>query len=905
MKKFIIYFLACLLIQFGILLGKIEIEISMPLNVHFNGIVIRGDTIIAYGSVGTFIISVDKGVNWTQNKIPSSSNIIKMFWEENQLTAFNENGEILTSKSYNDKWEMAIDLKDSILTVIKMPTGYFIRCRNLLNTLSFSLSQKNSYHLTSEYFPKTDDYLFKYQNSISFMNNMLIAESDSAKFMIFDENLKLLREISLEKSGLCSPCVSSYQIFSYDNVFYFKNGYNLYRTNDFDNLQAIYHSSEIFNCKLFNGTIYFLKSNSIYNYDLPDDHVSVYKLLEPDSVIISSKFNIKELTFNIKYFDYQIVNDKILFIGKNKFISINKSNDSVLNIISDFSGFSNKTVPDKINDSTLLYCRTLNYGYNNFLYKTGYQAGVVLPFLDKNLNTGAVFNNDLQFKYFDNINKTLILGAHYKNSFTGGIFKSDGTLKHLIKKDLPSIMFNFNIEFTCDGKLSSFPCFQHKANRFNLETQQKLPDNFIFATNIFDKTFFYTFNSDFDLVSYMIDDYHPVDYFYSYDTNIFITHAYNKQNLTYEFRYTKNKGKTWDIIKTFSKDYRIISFNTLSPFSDSLVIFAYYKYSDSTTNFYLLNLKKRTIDSIYQINNSIYNKETDSFYYGFTADSSKIYISILDTLFITDDLMDRMKWKYIIFPDNGKIISTFQKFDSSFYARYTDDRHPDNIYWLKITEIPSILPIIDCSDLNFGEIDILTNTPISKKFTIKNTSKDAELIISNVSNMNNKEFFTDLPKIDDSNPLLIKANDSSEFNIYFKPLEKRKYKDSLIFSSNAIEIDSICIFQGEGIDTTELKVVDTELGIDYLYAFPPKPLPAKKSVRTLIYWSTNIKFDINEIIVVDINGYVVSHKDQISIDPLTSYSAYLKWDCSGVIPGIYLIKIRHGSQSSSIKVVVE
>jgi hypothetical protein len=53
-------------------------------------------------------------------------------------------------------------------------------------------------------------------------------------------------------------------------------------------------------------------------------------------------------------------------------------------------------------------------------------------------------------------------------------------------------------------------------------------------------------------------------------------------------------------------------------------------------------------------------------------------------------------------------MQNLKKFGDKFYARYMDDLHPDNIYWIKILpdttkyEPPSIL----ADDIDFGKQDI-------------------------------------------------------------------------------------------------------------------------------------------------------------------------------------------------------
>jgi photosystem II stability/assembly factor-like uncharacterized protein len=102
---------------------------------------------------------------------------------------------------------------------------------------------------------------------------------------------------------------------------------------------------------------------------------------------------------------------------------------------------------------------------------------------------------------------------------------------------------------------------------------------------------------------------------------------------------------------------------------------------------------------------------------------------------------------------------------------------------------------------------------------------------------------------------------------------------------------------------TDVSDEQTEVN-NYLWAFNPYPLPASHEVRTKIYWDASIDIEDDEINVYDIYGNKVADKDDVVIDKMTKYSGILKWDCSAVNSGIYLIHIKHGTRDWTIKVMV-
>jgi hypothetical protein len=92
---------------------------------------------------------------------------------------------------------------------------------------------------------------------------------------------------------------------------------------------------------------------------------------------------------------------------------------------------------------------------------------------------------------------------------------------------------------------------------------------------------------------------------------------------------------------------------------------------------------------------------------------------------------------------------------------------------------------------------------------------------------------------------------------------------------------------------------------DYLYSYPPFPIPATAGkVRALVFWNSGIDIETDEINIVDITGAKVSSRDKITIDKLNSYSGYLNWDCSDMQSGTYLIQIKHGTKSSTLKIMI-
>ncbi len=124
-------------------------------------------------------------------------------------------------------------------------------------------------------------------------------------------------------------------------------------------------------------------------------------------------------------------------------------------------------------------------------------------------------------------------------------------------------------------------------------------------------------------------------------------------------------------------------------------------------------------------------------------------------------------------------------------------------------------PEILVDDYDFGTVNVDDKNKQNKTLRITNTSKGAVLAITGFTTLRNPEFTTDLPtqfpNLSKANPLVIGAGKTKDFTVYFKPTIQGKYKDTIIFSSDARITDSLCIIEGVGIKSA-LKVNSYDWG---------------------------------------------------------------------------------------------
>lgn len=871
-----------------------------PLNINFNSYTAMDSTIIVFGDFGSFLISNDNGTNWEQFKAFKNGNIKQLFIGSDRFTAFSDAGDISVSYNNGIDWIIRKNLNDSILSVIKTNKGYLVRARKKLILLDEELKLINEFKHFSKPLFEQGNYYFDYKYSTVYVNNRLIVEIDSSKFLRFDDDLNFIDILSLKEAGLCSSCYNVYMLFTDGYYIYFKEYETIYRTVDFKVFEKIYYSKLAYTYKVIDNKIFILIGNAIYSNASPNRKIQLYSLSYPDTAKIISEFRVKELTVWLRFNDWNIIDDKFIVVGPRKFISITKLSDSLLNIVSDFSGGTPFVIPDRIHDSSYLFYQGYYHGYyRNPIYRTDNNGITFKPIVDKRENSEYFQNTvQLQFKYFDKDEKKLIMGGVPRTSeVLGGVSISNDFGKTFKYKELPE--FNFNT-------LWWLPDYDYVSRFPNL---QKLNENFVTVSNIIEVTTFFTYDKEFNLKSRIIktNSNMIVDFVHSQDTNTFLVHYKNTKDTSREIAFTTNKGIDWEILRKYTKNDSLLYYYELSLDGNDLVLFFIFDPKDSVTRIEVLNINDKSFHDIYSYKvlfNSVRLVNNEKVIQnGICMDSGVIYLAIEDTIFIINDLYDRSKWEYIKLPPGGNIKRTFQKFDDTFFARYSDDENKDNIYWIKIYKenIPKKAEI-QVQDVNFGQIQI--NEEISLKTEIFNSSADTSLYIYGFSLPNDSVFQTNLPVTDSLKPIIIEPKESYELTVTFKPNSVKTYSDSIVFYSNANDSKNVSLLKGEGIDTIETKVEAKINELTYFYFLPPYPIPAKDYLKTTIYWDNRYPIENMLVSVYNIYGEIVDVKTSFNLDKEGDYKGYLRWDCSELSNGFYLINIKHGNNSVFIKVII-
>ncbi|MCX6148306.1 MAG: hypothetical protein NTW25_13815 [Candidatus Kapabacteria bacterium] len=153
-----------------------------------------------------------------------------------------------------------------------------------------------------------------------------------------------------------------------------------------------------------------------------------------------------------------------------------------------------------------------------------------------------------------------------------------------------------------------------------------------------------------------------------------------------------------------------------------------------------------------------------------------------------------------------------------------------------------------------------------------------------------------------SNNIFDKSSWISRKNAKYKLNQNSKINGSIVTASKLGTYEQ-CFIQPNSNFKTEVIETQTEEQT-YFYSYPPFPNPAMNELKSLIYWDMGFNIDDSDIGVYDIYGNKVADKEKISVNKLNAYSGYLTWDCSGIATGIYMIQIKHGTNTHNIRAMV-
>ena len=125
------------------------------------------------------------------------------------------------------------------------------------------------------------------------------------------------------------------------------------------------------------------------------------------------------------------------------------------------------------------------------------------------------------------------------------------------------------------------------------------------------------------------------------------------------------------------------------------------------------------------------------------------------------------------------------------------------------------------------------------------------------------------------------------------------YKDKLIFFSLAGAYYKP--LSELGIDYTSVEKTENR---NYLWTNPPYPQPSNNQVKVEVYWDSNLPFTSEDVEIYNLTGIKINTFDQLNIIKESTWKGNIIWDASNQNPGIYIMKITHGTETRTRKILI-
>ncbi len=670
MRTIFIPFLLLMSLAVATIAGELKL---IPIIVDFKGVEVKGDTTYAYGNYGSLLQNCDGQKSWKQLRVFEKGNISGFINKNGRMVSFSNYGEMSVSDNNAISWTKINDLNDSVIAVIDASDRYFVRTKNKI----FELNDSFEVEKECSYYTNIPSSTLNLSQSMVYMNGYLVVVVDSTSLVRFDESLKIIDTISINKYCPSQNDDGKFHICSDNNSIYFFVSSYLFRIRNFETIDTVYTFSrgDHYYYKTIDNVLYAIEKEEIINHA---PFLNIYRYIEPDSVIALGSLDCAISDFDIS--DFTVSGDMITIVSKSKLIIQNRLTDKVVNRISDLSGISatSKILPEQINDSSYLF-----YMGSPF-YRTD-DSGVTFA---RTVGDSILSKKNFitTFVYKSNNDNKLYYGGYYLN------YKSNALV--LVTDDFGNSFDTLKMEdFTYNG------------SGIQISNIQKCGDYFHIALNAYGNkkyNWIYTYDKDFHYINKHRDSNYIINYINLKDTNNYTLLVLDS---IWKIEYTTNSGIDWNVVKEYpnsvdtlwtdSVHYTLIHKSHLLNYKEViydnktyLVIFSYNK-TDSIYTIEALDIDNREMKQIYNA------KTKEAISAAIDYDNDNVYLSLNDTLYVIDNIFERAKWYYYLLPYNGKINNyKLKKYNKRYFGYYSDDVHQKNLYWL----VPSgeLTSVEDC-----------------------------------------------------------------------------------------------------------------------------------------------------------------------------------------------------------------
>ncbi len=211
-----------------------------------------------------------------------------------------------------------------------------------------------------------------------------------------------------------------------------------------------------------------------------------------------------------------------------------------------------------------------------------------------------------------------------------------------------------------------------------------------------------------------------------------------------------------------------------------------------------------------------------------------------------------------------------------------------------------VKPMIEVADHDFGSVPVGTESAMWQ-MEVQNISKieGSTLIVFSKSGPSSPSTFGVAGSL--AEPLFVlEPGESRTLTIIARPAEEKEYRDTIFFSSNAMDAgsaDTICLLQVTGTKPASVGLTGAEMmirGVEVL------PTPIDRDDATL--WYSLRRAGLVRVVLIDGVGREMRELSSIRYEEAGDRS--LRLDLSGVAAGSYLVRIESDGASVVQRVVV-
>lgn len=876
-----------------------------PLVVQYTGIVSNDELIIAYGDYGCVNISYDSAKTWNQKFIFKNSYIIDLVVNDTNLLAFNFDGKIKKSIDKGNNWEQILDINGKIYSVVKSADGYLIRSDFYLILINDKGKILKKKELNSKiYFDYIEakrltisqldikQILNLYRNSIKLFNGLYYIYVDSLNFQRYDANL-----VFIDKYNVNTTKISSF--LTDDNYIYF------YSNNRFVKTKNLIEFIEInINSFLLAFFYSYLYKNTLYHYDgYGQNNTKLFqKLNENDSleVVDSILYKTNYITdlINNSGLDYlTIFNNKVYNASNRKDKTIisfdfNKKNIQEFKIESNISNSQFYNII-KISEKDFVlqnvYRNDRNDIANNY-FKTNDNFQTYLPTMKNN----GVNNNKLCNIFWSNNKKLEAIHGYYDNKLNTYIFYENINQKDTFQNFRQHIYINSELVVMSN-------LYRNKNKELYFSSSNLFNDTVFTRVNIVDSNFkaktFHLFKNK--KIYYINNNPNLIE-----NPNLIIEKDY-RDSSKYISKSNSDFTKIVRLHNISNTEEVLNDFYNFKANDDEKLVFCNYYYNKNIADIVIYDFKTESLKTIKSFKYSDFNLITSKVH--FTFDQDTLFVAIKDSIFYLDYLnqTDSLN-SYLQLPNKGEMFYKFQKYNDIIFANYQDSLTENNTYKIKFykKEVEDPKPIIQADDYDFGDYDIKSTNFITQTIKLKNTSNEADLIISEVNYIESIDYETNILESLQPLPYKISKGEEVEYTITFKPKSIGNKTFEIEYVSDATENDNIAKITGKAIDTL---ISSIEYNIEenkIIYNSPVYPNPTNGDISVEIAYLPDFNINDANYEIYNVLGTKININKDIRLTPLDNFFTKITWSSSGLDIGIYFLNISDGKSTINIKFIV-